>query len=345
MTSTSTTPRSAVGRRFALVGGGSLVGFHTARALVDAGAEEVLIVDNFAFGPSPDASELESEGSVRLIRGDVLRLPDLIRAFDGVDGVVSLAAFLSLPISRDPWLGLDVNIRGVQNTIEACLLSKVGKLVFASSNSVYGYGPGVVGRLTEETPFHYHDAGPAGIIYGATKIIGENLCRLARATQGLDYVALRYSTVYGERQHARAANGLLLLDAIDRIISGSPPILVGDGNDSKHYVYAGDVASANLAALVGPATDVLLNCSGPSPITTRELIELICDVMGYDGGIEMREAPKGTVNLNAGGAYTIDHERAAEVLGWRPKIDMREGIERVVAWRTERRESPTAAAQ
>ncbi len=78
-----------------------------------------------------------------------MRLPQLIAASKGMDGVLHLAAVMSLTMDRDPWTGLDVNIRGTQNAIEAACTNGVKKLVFASSNAVYGYGPGIVGDLVE----------------------------------------------------------------------------------------------------------------------------------------------------------------------------------------------------
>ena len=155
-----------------------------------------------------------------------MRLPQLLAATKGVDGVLHLAAVMSLTMDRDPWTGLDVNIRGTQNAIEAACVNGVKKLVFASSNAVYGYGPGIVGDLVETTPFHSVGAPPAAILYGASKIIGEQLCRDAYRKRGLDYVVLRYSTVYGERQHYRAANALYIIETHDRGAGG--PAAAGD---------------------------------------------------------------------------------------------------------------------
>jgi UDP-glucose 4-epimerase len=98
-----------------------------------------------------------------------------------------------------------------KNVLEACRANRVRKVVFASSNAVYGYGPGVKGELVEDTPFHTAGAPPAAILYGASKIIGEQLCRDAFRKHGQDYVVLRYATVYGDRQHHRAANALYIL--------------------------------------------------------------------------------------------------------------------------------------
>ena len=151
-----------------------------------------------------------------MVQGDILQLHQLLAATEGIDGVLHLAALMSHDHGPRSLGGIDVNIRGVQNVIEACRANSVKKLVFASSNAVYGYGPGVTGDLVETTPFHSAGAPPAAILYGATKIIGEQLCRDAHRKHGLDYVVVRYSTVYGERQHYRAANALYIIETHDR---------------------------------------------------------------------------------------------------------------------------------
>jgi hypothetical protein len=172
---------------------------------------------------------------------------------------------MTLTMDRDPWMGLDVNIRGTQNTIEACCINGVKKLVLASSTAVYGYGPGIAGDLVETTPFHSVGTPPAAVLYGATKIIGEQLCRNAFTKRGLDYVVVRYATVYGERQHYRAANALYIIETHDRVRQDLRPRVIGDGSETKHFVHVSDVARANAAAFAADATDVAVNISGPNP--------------------------------------------------------------------------------
>lgn len=321
------------GNRFVIIGGASLVGSATAGELLDHGAAEVVLFDNFAFGSEEAVAHLKDHPRLRLVRGDVMRLPELLRATEGAQGVLLLAAYMTLSMDRDPWGGLDVNIRGVQNALEAARANKARKVVFASSNAVYGYGPGVAGELVEQTPFHSAGAPPAAILYGASKIIGEQLCRDMKRRHGLDYVVLRYSTVYGERQHYRAANALYIIETFDRVRRGEAPQVFGDGSETKHFVYVGDLARANRMAFESAATDVAVNTSGPRPVTTLELVRLVTRLAG--GGPEpvfIGEEP-GKVRLTSGGAFRIAHEEAERVLGWRPLVDMEEGLRRLIAWR------------
>jgi UDP-glucose 4-epimerase len=262
-----------------------------------------------------------------------MRLPQLIAAMKSVDGVLHLAALMSITMDRDPWTGLDVNIRGTQNAIEAACVAGVRKLVFASSNAVYGYGPGIVGDLVETTPFHSTGAPPAAILYGASKIVGEQLCRDAHRKRGLDYVVLRYSTVYGERQHYRAANALYIIETHDAVLAGKRPQVIGDGSETKHFVHVSDVARANAAAFAADATDVAVNISGPRPVTTLEIVRLVTELAGKDLEPEHVEPDPAKVRLTSGGAWRIEHALAERVLGWRPQVDMREGLRRLIQWR------------
>ncbi|WP_375460106.1 NAD-dependent epimerase/dehydratase family protein [uncultured Enterovirga sp.] len=322
------------GGRFMVIGGASLVGSATCEELLRQGAAEIRLFDNFSFGSGEAIAHLKDDPRVNVVQGDILRLHQLLHATEGLDGIVHLAAFMTLSMDRDPWSGIDVNIRGVQNVLEACRASKVRKVVFASSNAVYGYGPGVKGDLVEETPFHSVGAPPAAILYGASKIIGEQLCRDAHRRNGQDYVVLRYSTVYGERQHYRAANALYIVETHDAVKRGERPVVIGDGSETKHFVYVGDLARANRMALESDATDVAVNTSGPEPVTTLELVTLVAELSGRpDLEAEHREPDPGKVRLTSGGAFMIDHKAAEGAIGWKPEVGMREGLKRLLAWR------------
>jgi UDP-glucose 4-epimerase len=187
--------------------------------------------------------------------------------------------------------------------------------------------------LVETTPFHSQGAPPAAILYGASKIIGEQLCRDFHRKHGLDYVVLRYSTVYGERQHYRAANALYIIETMDRVRRGEAPQVFGDGGETKHFVYVGDLARANRMAFESAATDVAVNTSGPEPITTLELVRLVTELAGGGPAPRFVGEEPGKVRLTSGGAFRIAHEEAERAIGWRPEVGMREGLTRLIAWR------------
>lgn len=319
--------------RVLIAGAASLVGSHTADLLLEAGVKEVILLDNFSFGSFEAIEHLRDNERVTIVRADLMRLPEIIAATAGVDGVIHLAAYMTLGFSQTPWQAIDVNLRGVQNMLEACAINKVKKLIFASSNATYGYGTGIKGALHEGMSFHSEGAPPAAILYGASKIMGEQLCRSYYQKRGLDYLVLRYSTVYGERQHYRAANALYIMNTYDQIKAGKAPEMPGDGTETKHFVYVTDVARANLAALQSPTTDTAMNVSGPEAMTTGDLVQLILDYCQSDLKPLIKPDPPGTVRLTSGGAFHIPHDKAFSAIGWKPEVGMKEGISRLLAWR------------
>jgi UDP-glucose 4-epimerase len=322
------------GSKLMVIGGASLVGSATVDEMLARGAEQVVIFDNLSFDGRANIAHLEGNPKVKVVQGDILKLHQLLAATEGLDGIVHLAAFMTLNFDRDPWGGIDVNIRGVQNVLEACRANKVRKLIFSSSNAVYGYGPGVKGELVEETPFHAMGAPPAAVLYGASKIMGEQLCRDAHRKHGQDYIVLRYSTVYGERQHYRAANALYIVETHDAIKRGERPKVIGDGSETKHFVYVGDLARANCMALESTSTDVAVNTSGPEPVTTLQLVTLVAELAGRpDLKPELVQPDPTKVRLTSGGAFEIVHRAAKDAIGWEPQVDMREGLRRLLAWR------------
>ena len=332
---TNTAALKIEGSRILIMGGASLVGSASAELFLKRGAKEVIVLDNFYQGTPAALEHLTSDPRLKIIRGDVLRLPQLIQATRDVDGVLHLAAVMTITMHEDPWVGLDVNIRGLQNSLEACRINGVKKIIFTSSNAAYGYGPGIKGDLVETTPFYSVGAPPAAILYGSTKIIGEQLCRQAHQRTGQDYVVLRYSTVYGERQHYRAANALYIIETHDAIKRGERPKVIGDGSETKHFIHVSDVARANIAAFEADASDVIVNVSGPEPTTTLDLVNLVSELSGSDLKAEHVEPDPTKVRLTSGGAWRLDHSLAEKKIGWKPEVDMREGVRRLLAWRAE----------
>lgn len=329
-------------KRFLLTGGASMIGTRTAELLLAAGAREIVLFDNLSFdAPDGTVATLCATGRVRLIQGDVLDLPALAAACAGIDGVYALAGFMSAGIAKNPALGLDVNIRGAHHVLQACVTHQVGKLIFASSSAAYGYGA-IGGAIAEDEPFHSYKVPAPPALYGASKVIGEQLCHLYRAQTGLDFLALRYSTVYGERQHYRSTNALYIIDAYDRVARGERPILYGDGLETKDFVYVGDVARANLLAMQSNASGEAVNISGGRPLTTRFLAETILRLAGSSLQPEYRDPPTAGFRITTDAPFHYDNAKARTLIDWTPEVTIEDGLERMIAWR--RQSAATAAA-
>ena len=245
------------------------------------------------------------------------------------DGVFAVAALMASSIAKDPWMGLDVNIRGVQNTLEACRYQRVKKVVFSSSAGVYGAAADE--RISEESPLRWQARPPRMALYCASKMIGESLARLYQQRHGIEFVALRYTAVYGERQHRRALVGGHIADTCERIRSGEPAIIDGDGQRYSDYIYAGDVARANLMAMASGSAG-----EGHQHLRRRRDVAKSHRRDRHPGlrrdlKAESREGSS-SAQFPAALRTGFSREKAKRLLGWEPQVSIEEGVVRVLAW-------------
>lgn len=322
------------GKRFVVTGGASLVGSHVAEQLLQADAERVTLIDNFSLSSPASIEGLAGDERVRVVRGDVLRLDQLLAAFeDDTDGVFHVAALLTLPLSRDPALGIDVNAQGTRNVLEACRWRGVPKVVLSSSVTVYGNA--TEGLVTEDHPFVAAGLQPPAAIYGASKVMAENLCRLYAERHGIEFVALRYSSIYGERQHGRGVNTLFFNDVYESARHGEPAMVSMEPTEVHDYVYVGDVARANLLAMQADISGESLTIVSGEATTAEDATRAILGACGSD--LEPRfEVPDESVRFTASSTLTYSRAKAAEVLGWEPLVGLEEGVARLVTWLDEK---------
>ncbi|QJW85167.1 NAD-dependent epimerase/dehydratase family protein [Ramlibacter terrae] len=261
------------GKTWLITGGASLIGSHIADQLLQAGAGKVRLFDNFSLGSRDNIAHLGGDDRVELIKGDVLSTDDLARAFNGVTGVFALAGFLTLPMANNPHLGLSVNVIGLVNTLDACKAAGVRRIVLSSSVSAYGNS--TAAQITEETPFTAHGLPAPSQMYGTSKLLGEALCAQYARAHGLQFNALRFSSVYGERQHARAVNALFIAQTLQSVLKDEPPVIVGDGSEVHDYIYVTDVARGCLMAMAGASHGHVLNIATGVDTTLTRVVELV----------------------------------------------------------------------
>ena len=318
------------GGRFVITGGASLIGSHVAEALLSEGAREVVLLDNFALGTPETVSVLVKDARVKLVRGDILRVSDLYDAFAGADGVFAIAGFLTLPLTQNPPLGLAVNVDGQVNVFEACRYRSVKKVVFSSSVAVYGE-PGIA-EIDEMSPANLAPFQPGATLYSCTKLIGEALCRLYHAKHGVHSIALRYSTVYGERQHYRGVNALYIIENYDRIVRGERPTIPGDGSEVHDYIHVADVARANVMAMASDVSGETLNVVSGVATTIKRVVELLLKITG--SSLEPAYAnAAGGVQSTTGSHMNFSRAKIGRLLGWRPEVDLEQGLQRLIDWR------------
>ncbi|MDE2596697.1 MAG: NAD-dependent epimerase/dehydratase family protein [Sphingomonadales bacterium] len=323
------------GGKFVITGGASLIGSHVADRLLAEGAREVVLLDNFSLGTPETVAHLDSDARARLVKGDILRVNDLYDAFSGADGVFSIAGFLTLPLSQNPSLGLAVNVEGQVNVFEACRYAGVKKVIFSSSIAAYGEPEGDA-VIDESFPANLASYQPGSMLYSCSKLIGEALCKLYSQKHGIDAVALRYSTVYGERQHYRGVNALTIIQNWDRIRAGERPALPGDGSEVHDYIHVADVARANVMAMAAEVTGEVFNVVTGEETTVKRIAEILLDLAGSDLQPEYRDDPN-ALKATSSPSLKLSRAKIGAAIGWQPEVSIEEGIRRLTAWVEEQR--------
>lgn len=320
------------GKRLVVVGGAGLIGSHTVDQLLKDDVKEVVIYDNFVRGRTENLAAALRDTRVRIfdVGGDVLQTDILDQAFAGADGVFHLAALWLLQCHEFPRSAFDVNVRGTFNVMEACVKSRAARLVYSSSASVYG--DAVEEPMTEEHPFNNRN------FYGATKICGEAMLRAFHCRYGLNYVGLRYMNVYGPRQDYQGAYIAVIMKMLDAIDRGDGPTIFGDGSEAFDFVAAEDCGAANVCAMKAESTDRFYNVGTGRRTSLRELAEMLLELTGSSEAIKIAPRSQATLVRNRIGSPV----RASEEIGFRARIELREGLKRLMDWRAHHKEEVEA---
>ncbi len=309
-----------------VTGAAGFIGSQLAEALLDEG-HDVVGVD--AFTPYYDRAIKESNlaslrdrPGFRFIEED-LRDGDLDELLGGVEVVYHQAAQPGVRLSwSDGFATYDTcNVLATQRVLEAARQCGVGRVVYASSSSVYGNAGSY--PVTETDLPRPHSP------YGVTKLAAEHLCGLYAANHGLSTVSLRYFTVYGPRQRPDMAFHRLIEGALDQ----EPFPLFGDGSHVRDFTYVGDVVRANVlagTADVAPGTVVNV-CAGGSTVL-RDVIDAVGEAVGSRVPIEQHSEQAGDVQRTGG-----SNAAARRLLGWEPQTTLADGIAAQVAWHRSRR--------
>jgi UDP-glucose 4-epimerase len=318
------------GGKFVIAGGVSLIGSHLAEQLLKSNASEIVLFDNYSLSSPDTVEQIATDPRIKLVRGDILRLNELYDVLDGASGVFAVAGFLTLPLSQNPPLGLSVNIQGIVNIYEACRYRGVRKVVFSSS--VAAYGDTQAELVDEDSPFNWSKQQPAVALYSGSKILGEAIGKLYRDRHGIQSISLRYSSVYGERQHQRALNTVYILDTFERVRRNEAPIIPDDGLEVHDYIHAEDVARANVMAMASECAGGSFNAVTGVSTTLNRLVEIIIRAAGSNIKPEYRTDPK-KVRGSSSTGFRFSNARIKAEIGWKPEIAIEDGIARVIQWK------------
>ncbi len=311
------------GKRFVVVGGAGLIGSHTIDALLKEDIGEIVVYDNFARGTQENLASALRDPRVNIfdVGGDICQTDVLAGALDGIDGVFHFAALWLLQCHEYPRAAFDVNIRGMFNVLEACVARGVSRLVYSSSASVYG--DAVEEPMKESHPFNNKN------FYGATKIAGEAMATAFLHRYGLPFVGLRYMNVYGPRQDYKGAYIAVIMKMLDAIDRGEGPTIFGDGSEAFDFVAVEDCARANVCAMTADTSGEFYNVGTGIRTSLKELAEMLLEITGSDQPIKFAARSQETLVRNRIGCP----EKAKAEIGFEARVDLKEGLRRVVEWR------------
>ncbi|NUR57483.1 MAG: NAD-dependent epimerase/dehydratase family protein [Catenulispora sp.] len=313
------------GARALVTGGAGTIGSHVVDQLLAAGAESVVVLDNLVRGRKENLAAALGDGSaagrVRLVEGDIRDRALLAELTAGQDLVFHLAAIRITQCAEEPRLANEVLVDGTFNVLEAAAAAGVKKVVASSSASVYG--------LAEQFPTtERHHPYNNDTFYGAAKAFNEAMLRSFRAMYGLEYVALRYFNVYGPRMDIHGLYTEVLIRWMERIASGKPPLILGDGTQTMDFVHVADIARANVLAAAADITDDVFNIACGVETSLNDLAKTLLEVMDSDLPVEY--GPPRAVNGVT--RRLADIATAEQRLGFRAEISLREGLADLVQW-------------
>jgi len=304
-----------IARKVVVTGGAGFIGSHLAEELVNRGYH-VVILDGLSTGKRENIEALLKGEDVKFIQGSITDLRLLQGLFQNVDYVFHQAAIPSVPRSiENPTTSHEANITGTLNVLLAARDNGVGKVIYASSCAIYGN--------TQTLPIR-EDAPPHPLSpYAVTKLAGEYYCQVFHQVYGLPTVCLRYFNVYGPRQDPDSQYAAVIPRFISRALKGEPPIIYGDGEQTRDFTFVKDVVEANILMAESEATGIFNFASGES-VSINRLAEVIIEFSGNALG-PTHEAPRpGDIR------HSLADISRAKSFGYGLKWSLEEGLKETV---------------
>ena len=290
-------------RAFLVTGGGGFIGSHIVEALLEQGAQKVLIFDKT---PLPIClTYLSSNPKFQYVQAGLDGMKELESVIESVDGIFHMAVLPLGPSNENPDLAVQVNIEGALRVFKLAAIHGVKKVIYSSASSVYGD--------TLEIMDESHPLNP-NTFYGVSKLCAEFFLKPLKSK--ISYVILRYMNVYGPRQ----TNGLIP-SVLKKIASGEAPVIYGDGSASFDFVHVSDVVRCNLLAMEADVTDEVFNVGSGEEFAVKQIVEMLID---YSGA---KMEPKFDLSVSIPMIRRVGcSDKAKKILGYKPLISLIDGL-------------------
>jgi len=304
--------------RYLVTGGAGFIGSNTVEELIRRG-HSVAVLDDLSTGKAENLAGVKSK--IEFARESVTNLDKVHEACRGVDCVIHLAAQTSVPRSvKDPIETNLINVNGTLNVLVAARDAKVKRVVFASSCAVYGKTPIL--------PIHENVSLAPISPYGVSKLVGETYGQVFQQMHGLEFVALRYFNVFGPKQDPGSPYSGVLSLFNAAVLEGTQPTVYGDGEQSRDFVYVGNVVQANiLAAETKNAPGYAINIGTGNRYTLNQTLSLLEKITGRPAKAKCAASREGDIRDSQ-----ADISLAKNMLGYNPRIGFEEGLKETWGW-------------
>jgi nucleoside-diphosphate-sugar epimerase len=308
--------------RILVTGGAGFIGSHLVDRLITEGFE-VSVIDNLDTGRLENIPH-QKRKKLCFIKGDIRDFNLVKEAVKDIDVVFHEAALASVTLSvEDPILTNDINVTGTLNLLRASADFHVRRFIYASSAAVYGDAA----PIQKREDMTLNPTSP----YGVSKFAAENYVKVFHTVYGLETVSLRYFNVYGPRQRfdIEWAYGGVITIFMNRLLKGMPPIIYGDGKQTRDFVYIQDVVDANVLAMNSKkAVGEIFNIGTGTKVSVNQVAATLKDVMKKGKLQNIHENPR-PIDIRHGYA---DISKARKILGYNPKFSIQKGLVELVNW-------------
>ena len=304
-------------------GGAGFIGSHVVEELLGRGAQ-VTVFDNFSTGRKENLQHLFQNKDLKVLKGDVLDKNELLDTMKNFDIIFHFAAELEITKGiDDPAADLKTNALGTLNVLETMRKNDLDNLVYASSAGVYGQAQ----YLPQDENHPLNPQWP----YGVSKLAGEKYCIAYYNLYDLKTVSLRYSIVYGPREWYRR----VLTKFIKRVLEKKPPIIFGNGQQTRDFVHIKDCVSATMnAATSKRVAGHIFNVGSEVGTSINELARIVIKLSGKEMKPIYKNPKLGGMRRKLGELInlTLDITKAREMLSYKPNVDLEAGIKNFIEW-------------
>lgn len=315
-------PGDLSGYSFAITGGAGFIGSHLLEYLLSHKAGRIVVLDDLSSGSKDNIKQAENYKGFEFIEGNICNLDTCEKALAGIDFVMHQAALCSVPRSlANPVATNEVNVSGFLNMLMAAKKNGVKRFVFASSSSVYGNSK----KLPKSEADQVSPLSP----YAVSKYTNELYASVFAGNFGMNLIGLRYFNIFGPRQSPGGPYAAAIPLFAAALLEKRPPLIYGDGEQTRDFTFVENVVQANIKALFSPpeANGKIFNIACGERTSINQLYRLLAESAGSDVAPEYKPIRAGDVKDSI-----ADINKAKTLLGYTPEVNFRKGIDAVWNW-------------